>query len=812
MRPVRLFLEGFGSYRQATDIDFTDVGFFALVGATGSGKSMVIDGLCFALYGTVPRWGRENAIAHALPPSANSCRVCLVFETGMDRYAAVRLLARDNRGRVHTKEARLDRLDPGVPPDGDLSALLEAVVEPVAEGDNVTDAVANLLGLTYQHFTQCVLLPQGRFAEFLQAKPSDRQDLLVELLAFGVYEQIGQLARQRAQLGEERRKVLQSQRDDLAGATEEAEQRAKERVAGLAGLTEAIDAQMGRHEAARSHVKEAEAAASANSQAVDQLDRVAIPAGADNLAARVGAADAKVGEARASRERVDREAESARDARERFGEVEPLRRWREAYTGRGNAEASLAEQRRTLESRANDEGDAMVQVAAAEKSLEAAEAAERGARAANAAAAIASILKVGDPCPVCGQVVAELPHAEPPADLMAAAADLNTAKERHRQAAKTAQDVALQVAAARHGVEAAEAQVERHVADLEGAPEETALDAALAAIETADASLRMAAEQARVAQRELLAAEGERKGLEGAEREARAQLNRTRDTLVPLGPPQLDGADLAADWQALSRWARRERDRRAGEQVALDAIEAAARGNVAEVEALVRAMLGEYEVEATDVGTATVDVARARTRAEADLESVQADRRRAAGLDKQLQALDEEVTVARSLGEYLRSNQFERWLCGEALDSLVIEASHTLKELSSGQYELDLNDRNEFFVIDYDDAGTRRPVHTLSGGETFQASLALALALSRQVVDLSGGKRDLDSMFLDEGFGTLDENTLDTVASTLERLASDRDRMVGVVTHVAALAERVPVQFVVTRDATSSHISKKQMG
>ena len=65
-------------------------------------------------------------------------------------------------------------------------------------------------------------------------------------------------------------------------------------------------------------------------------------------------------------------------------------------------------------------------------------------------------------------------------------------------------------------------------------------------------------------------------------------------------------------------------------------------------------------------------------------------------------------------------------------------------------------------------------MHTLSGGETFQASLALALALSRQVVQLSAGVRDLNSMFLDEGFGTLDEETLDTVATTLERLAADK--------------------------------------
>src|SRR3954467_15569944 len=112
MRPLRLVFEGFGSYRDHTDIQLSDVDFFVLTGPTGSGKSTVIDALCFALYGTVPRWGKENVIAHALAPSANSCRVCLVFEAGGGRYAAARLLTRDGKGRVHTKAARLDRLDP----------------------------------------------------------------------------------------------------------------------------------------------------------------------------------------------------------------------------------------------------------------------------------------------------------------------------------------------------------------------------------------------------------------------------------------------------------------------------------------------------------------------------------------------------------------------------------------------------------------------------------------------------------------------------------------------------------------------------
>jgi exonuclease SbcC len=140
----------------------------------------------------------------------------------------------------------------------------------------------------------------------------------------------------------------------------------------------------------------------------------------------------------------------------------------------------------------------------------------------------------------------------------------------------------------------------------------------------------------------------------------------------------------------------------------------------------------------------------------------------------------------------------------------MTEASQTLMELSGGQYQLDRDERNELVVIDFQDAGARRPVSTLSGGETFQASLALALALSRQVVSLSAGLRDLNSMFLDEGFGTLDEDTLEVVASTLEQLAAGSDRMVGVVTHVPALAERVPVRFVVSKAGGTSTIRKER--
>jgi exonuclease SbcC len=89
--------------------------------------------------------------------------------------------------------------------------------------------------------------------------------------------------------------------------------------------------------------------------------------------------------------------------------------------------------------------------------------------------------------------------------------------------------------------------------------------------------------------------------------------------------------------------------------------------------------------------------------------------------------------------------------------------------------------------------GTERDTATLSGGETFFASLALALGLADVVTDEAGGTR-LDTLFVDEGFGSLDEQTLDEVLDVLDGLR-ERDRAVGIVSHVADLRHRIPAQL-----------------
>ncbi|MFD0974001.1 SbcC/MukB-like Walker B domain-containing protein, partial [Plantactinospora endophytica] len=274
------------------------------------------------------------------------------------------------------------------------------------------------------------------------------------------------------------------------------------------------------------------------------------------------------------------------------------------------------------------------------------------------------------------------------------------------------------------------------------------------------------------------------------------------------GPPAADRADVTAAWAGLADWAARATEERRAKRADAASAVTEARHTVDAVTERVAALFtaaghDRPAAEADPVRLAVVAV----ERAEAEHRRLVERREQARELREQRAGHERESRVAKALAGHLRANNFERWLLAEALDLLVDGASRILRELTDGQYDL-THDKGEFFVLDHHDAGLRRAVRTLSGGETFQASLALALALSEQLAGLSTTTASLESIVLDEGFGTLDASTLDTVAATLENLAARGDRMVGVVTHVPALAERIPVRFEVRKDARSSRVER----
>jgi exonuclease SbcC len=346
---------------------------------------------------------------------------------------------------------------------------------------------------------------------------------------------------------------------------------------------------------------------------------------------------------------------------------------------------------------------------------------------------------------------------------------------------------------------------------LQGAPDEDQLTAQLALRYELEAAAADADKRLLKARTDRTAAERAGASLEQAESAARARLSAARDQVVRLGAPALDGVGILTAWTTLAAWAASEASSR--DQGIATAQERAttAHAKAEQLTSSLGAALAAGGIglapEAVASGASSA-VAGALERARAASARITERRAQAADLTAMREAAQDQQQVARLLGDLLRSDRFPRWLVTAAVDALVVEASANLAGLSGGQFDLTYQD-GDFYVIDHTDADSRRSVRTLSGGETFQASLALALALSSQMSALAAaGAARLDSIFLDEGFGTLDPETLEVVATTLETLAQGQ-RMVGVITHVAALAERVPVRFMVSRDLQTSSVRRE---
>ena len=171
-----------------------------------------------------------------------------------------------------------------------------------------------------------------------------------------------------------------------------------------------------------------------------------------------------------------------------------------------------------------------------------------------------------------------------------------------------------------------------------------------------------------------------------------------------------------------------------------------------------------------------------------------------AAYQRELALHTEEHALHARLAQDLRSDRFPDYLLEESFQELAAGASQRLFELTRGRYEL--RHAGGIEVIDHDNAGEARSSDTLSGGETFLASLALALELSEQVQRTSGAVR-LDSLFIDEGFGTLDAETLQTACEIIQGLRSG-GRMVGIITHIADLRDEFELRIQMTKGASGS--------
>lgn len=207
--------------------------------------------------------------------------------------------------------------------------------------------------------------------------------------------------------------------------------------------------------------------------------------------------------------------------------------------------------------------------------------------------------------------------------------------------------------------------------------------------------------------------------------------------------------------------------------------------------------------------TAARDAEDLRSRALERLEQLRARAARFAELHAEDTRLGLRASQLEQLTRLLRGDRFVEYVANDYLADLVRDATGHLALLTRGRYALDLDEQGGFLVADLDAGGALRPAHSLSGGETFLTSLALALALSTQVQRHNA--QALEFFFLDEGFGSLDPESLDRVMTAIERLSSEH-RVIGLISHIAAVKERVPryLELSNPRDASGTKVTYRE--
>jgi exonuclease SbcC len=774
MRPLKLEIEGFTSFNDPTFLDMTDLDLFAITGPTGAGKSSLIDALCYALYGRVPRVGAE--VASCIRVNHDRMRVTLEFAAGEDHLRVFRETRRKGAPNV-----RLDRWQ-----NSDWQPVADRATE-------VNRLVEQTVGLDYEGFTRSVLLPQGQFQEFLAGAPEKRRSVLRSLLRLDVYERVakraGEIAREQKVRLDEREREITSLADatpesvarmeaELAKHQADAERLAAEATAVSAAveLSTAVDVARARERAA---TVEAEEALTNLTKAQQTL-----AAGDQKHAALQTELEAL--EAQLKANHFDAELEKAlMVARIQAKDLE-------SATTELAAAKSVSAQSTALmaEADANVERTSKA-LEAAVTALTSADAAKREAERHDLAAMLRHGLHKGDDCPVCGGKVAALTHDDNPqydaaeqAYAVAAAAEAQARSAASMAERSHAQTHAKAEGATQRVVELTARRDALALALTEALPSQK--DRSLAGI---SAALTL-----------QLKAKTERAGIEASAKDIADQISRlagqlgaAKELIATLEARVVASADAYAEAQAAVE---------AAEALLRDAT--TAWPDVAsspEATALLKRRLVETQVGHRQAHYASGQIEERLKRQREDVE-------RAERLRKEHVDLKRDYSVAADLTQMLGAAKFQTWLQAEALQTLAHDGSRRLEALSGGRYRLDISeDGKDFEVIDRWNAEQARSVKTLSGGETFLASLALALALAESLPSLAAsGRVVLDSIFLDEGFGSLDPEALNLAADALDALRTE-NRMVCVITHLQELAERLPARVTVTKTESGSSVA-----
>ena len=742
MRPLELVMNAFGPYAGEETIDFTRLGenrFFLITGPTGSGKTTILDAITFALYGTASGDLRDNRSLrsdYATPDRKTEVRFTF---RNQDRTYEVTRTPEQVLNKQRGEGTRT------VPAGASLVELLPEGERKVLGTSNsaVTRVVEQLLGFQARQFRQLMVLPQGEFRRFLVADSKERKTILETLFKTGQYSALEDALDARA-------KVLKKQHEEcrqkyqllLESAGTDSPAALKQRIQEEQQQAKDLEAQ----------AAQAQKAASAALEAFQQGQQLAYTF-------------QRWQEGQKRKEALAAQADTIRDLQQKIRWLDEALKLHPIYDRTRKAKAQLDTAQALLQKAREDLQSAQErlrqQLASAtetnthalqEQMARVREQLARMTAVSGETVRLAQTLVPGEPCPVCGSP----DHPQPATQ---------TRKAQEELARKT------------RAMEEEIARLNRKQKALEKAQKEA--DQAAGACKTAEENLA-GAQQAFEADRE-------------AYKTALDQSPFPDQHTFVAAHKALASKPL---WQEQVDRYRQQADSLQGElKILADQLKDKTPPDLAPLQEAVRQTGSTAHTLATRTGA----LQEALRREEAALKQLEK-------LEKELDRLQEAygpigLLASTAKGDNSRKLTFSSFVLQAVLDDVLQTANLRLGKISQGRYSLyrsqDIVDARKEQGLDLEimDAftGQARAVTTLSGGEIFFTSLSLALGLSDVLESYAGGLH-LDTILVDEGFGSLDPETLDSAISALLELQKG-GRLVGIISHVAELKERISAQL-----------------
>lgn len=756
MKPVTLVLSGWGPYKGVEQADFKDMqqGIFLISGPTGAGKTTIFDGITFALYGEVSGSIREkDSLRSDFAAPSTPTYVTLTFTHRGKRYRVTR----------NPKYDRPKLKGEGLTTELESGELYEEETLLASGSTQVTERIGELLGLDYRQFRQISMIAQGEFQQLLVSSSKERTQIFRDIFQTRVYDMVTALLSGRVKALNARIDEVKHRMDEITGTfligLEEWEELKAKKSRNYRKLIGCAEQEI---ERLKEREKELTLCLGELDQSYKTLVRTIEEIKSGNQAVRKYETDKK------TLQKLEEERDSLKEQKKALTkEYSRLPARKEKLEEKKAALRALEERRKGLlawqaarrELAKRQEAYLKLDGEAREKKWIYEYQDDCFKKA--AAGIIARDLRDGVPCPVCGSLTHPAPavmEGEVPDEKK-----IRRLKEEYEAAAlkaSAAQSEAASLAGA--------------VKNMEQGLSEADLSAG------GEAAVKRTEEEKALLDAEVRTAEDEIRACEKAYQDCTVRLEKQKAACAQLKaavrvPKRTELVDVTRYETELSEC---ERERR---QAARE------KERMGTALALNRQSLGALKGHLED-----------REKLEAEY-SVVRELERAAG------------------GYNGRNLVFEQYVLSVYFDDILRAANRRLLAMSGERYELhrlgrtkDKRSRESMEMEVFDQyTGRRRSVKSLSGGEAFKAALALALGTSDVIQGYAGGIQ-VEALFVDEGFGSLDAESLEQAVAILTSL-SGGSRMVGIISHVDELKEQIASHILVEKTNQGSRIVTESM-